>query len=83
MAGFIVNPALNPSTGSSSQLQRMKKFTLVSAIHSPADQQIIKHLAWQCQAFLLLTLVFTCCNFICFVIYIVLLIVQQLKRSTT
>jgi hypothetical protein len=38
MAGFTVNPAVNPSIGNSSQLQLMKPFIRESAIRSPVDQ---------------------------------------------
>jgi hypothetical protein len=38
MAGFTVNPAVNPSIDNSSQLQLMKPFTWVLEIHSRVDQ---------------------------------------------
>jgi len=38
MADFTVNPAVKPSTGNASQLQRMKLFTMALAIHSPVKQ---------------------------------------------
>jgi hypothetical protein len=41
MANSIVSPAVNLSTGNSSQLQLMKKFTKISEIHLPTDHYFI------------------------------------------
>jgi hypothetical protein len=52
MGKSIVYPAENQNTGSFSQQQLMKMFTIRSVILSPVDQQIIKILARNFWAFL-------------------------------